>query len=137
SADGAGGFDGPLKLWAAPAVRDVELLDVDDDGRLDLLTCGSKHGLALTRNLGGFSFAAAEPIPTVAHPYLLDLADVDGDGDLDALAPNGAEPGIAVHRQQSGGFLPATVVETFSGSVCRLDAADLLGGPGADLWVLA
>ena len=62
--------------------------DVDGDGDDDLVVANDvSGGVMLFRNLGGGVFGTAEQLPSTASMACrkLELADVDGDGDLDVV----------------------------------------------------
>ncbi|OUJ71092.1 hypothetical protein BXP70_22510 [Hymenobacter crusticola] len=67
--------------------------DVDGDGDQDLLVLPSVSGSALRQvriylNNGNSSFTSASSFTLRSTPTNLELGDIDGDGDLDLLAPN-------------------------------------------------
>lgn len=65
------------------STRTVQLVDVDADGRLDIVTTHRGAGLAVFRNLGSRQFEQV-PVRGVGAPaYSMSWADIDGDGDLD------------------------------------------------------
>jgi hypothetical protein len=76
---------------------DVDLVDVDDDGDLDLFVAQGTDSLAGRPNLllindgcgtFGDETAARLPSPNAANSTKVDFGDVDGDGDLDAIVAN-------------------------------------------------
>ena len=75
---------------------DVELADIDADGDLDLfLIEGSASGLGFQNRLlindggGNFTDETDQRMPSLANNSIeIDLADVDGDNDLDAVVSN-------------------------------------------------
>lgn len=75
---------------------DVDLVDVDDDGDLDLFVAEGTDSPAprpnrLLLNDGGgvfTDFSATHLPPAVANSTEADFGDVDGDGDLDAIVAN-------------------------------------------------
>lgn len=115
--------------------RDIELVDLDRDGDLDLLV-GNREDNRLLLNDGTGRFAEA-PVGALPLPGLpevtndVSLGDVDGDGDQDALFTNGwltySQPGtVTSHRlllsDGSGRFVDATR---------QLPSALTIGGDGA------
>lgn len=78
---------GPLHFTAEVmddrSTRAVQLVDVDADGRLDIVTTHRAAGIRLFRNTGNRTFESTT-IPGVSQPaYSMAWADYDLDGDLD------------------------------------------------------
>jgi FG-GAP-like repeat len=75
---------------------DVDLVDIDDDGDLDLFIAEGTDSpaprpnrLLLNDGAGVFSDVSATHLPpAVANSTKADFGDVDGDGDLDAIVAN-------------------------------------------------
>jgi hypothetical protein len=86
------GFNEP----AGTSTTDVDLVDVDADGTLDLFitqgtdSAASRPNRLLLNNGGGvFRDVSATQLPTAtANSTHTDFGDVDGDGDLDAIVAN-------------------------------------------------
>jgi hypothetical protein len=67
-----------------PAVSNVRLLDLDGDGRLDLLGTEMRHGVVF-RGKPSDPASALAVVASIPHPAHVDLNDVDGDGRQDLL----------------------------------------------------
>jgi VCBS repeat protein len=72
---------------AVDAVADVALGDVDGDGRTDLVLAQAEPvgAIAVLPGAGDGTFGAPLTVPLAGDPRAVVLADVDADGDLDAL----------------------------------------------------
>jgi hypothetical protein len=128
--DGAGGF-GPSTTSALPEVLfsgyEVTLVDLDGDGRDDLVGSGSDVVVSEQRFDGFFvvaasdgsgGFPSAQKIPSVDLPAGESLGgpytgDVDGDGDADVFAANNDRDGPTgtislLENDGLGGLGPAT-----------------------------
>ena len=101
--------------------RAVALVDVDADGWLDIVLTRTSGAVNYWRNLGNGDFAQ-EFLRGFAQPaYVIDWADLDGDGDLDAVTAsydaglltdlgnsyliNGGG-GVYIHQNQALSFVP-------------------------------
>jgi len=93
--DGAGGFTlqpNSPQTGANSGPQSVVVVDVNGDGKLDALTANSRSstlGVLLGDGKGGFVLQANLPSTGVSSgPFNVVVADVNGDGKLDALASN-------------------------------------------------
>jgi len=85
----------------------VDLGDLNDDGRLDLVAVDRSDAAFYVVLAQGDAFAAPRRVATGLTPELLQLHDLDGDDRLDVLT-HGKGPEIWFHQGDgSGGFSPA------------------------------
>jgi hypothetical protein len=111
--NGLGGFGATPPLAAATGASGLRLGDVDDDGDDDIVV-GFKNDSfpAYTRTWiyhsdgkGGFDTPIKKQVG--GHPEMVDLADVDGDGDLDIVVPLLYGDAVSVQLGTGlGGFFP-------------------------------
>jgi tetratricopeptide (TPR) repeat protein len=100
---------------APPASADAvaaQLVDYDNDGLLDLLTCGP-GGLRLFRNLGTrwVDVSGAASVDGSKQPFTqLAIADLDGDGDSDLITTNDKAE-LKIWRNDGGNRNPAIRVQ--------------------------
>ena len=107
---GNGEFDDETAIGALVAPRGIQAADIDADGDMDILVT-HQGGLALFRNTGGGSFAAAVHPGTGGLLGQVILCDVDLDGDLDVVVANIASQ-YEVFWLQNVGF--GTSVSSFA-----------------------
>jgi hypothetical protein len=118
----------------------VPVMDLDGDGKLDFVALLSQHHEAVIAFLGdGTGGFRQEVVDRAPHPAWgssgLQIADLDGDGDLDALVTNGdmlddfqLKPYHGVRWLENRGgfpFVPHAIAPMFC--VMRAQAADLDG----------
>ncbi len=112
--DGRGGFAPPHVLrTSAPTVSRLAALDVDANGRSDLLVSGAGgfgYDLFLTYTLGSSGYFMETAGPEAGGnqcPFDIAIGDVDGDGHPDAISVNryvgGCPDGIRTFLTRSGG----------------------------------
>ncbi len=122
--DGKGTFSTGPRVRVGAGPRCVALGDVDGDGDLDLLTANrAANTVSVRLNDGAGRFRAparhAEP-GVLFQPQSLALGDVDGDGDLDFVAGNGAGThAVSVRLNDGTGHFtaPARDSEPLVGSI--------------------
>lgn len=139
--DGTGGFalQPAVPLAGAAARHEFELGDIDGDGNPDLVDAGesgSARGFLRAypgNGRGGFA-RRADSAAVPAAPRATTLADVDRDGDLDALLAHG-EPLVSVFLNDGAGRFAAMDGSPFPlpGPAFDLAAADMNGDGREDL----
>lgn len=94
----------------------VELVagDIDQDGNDDVVAIDSAgDALVLGVSTGGAAnFGFAAPLPVGVDPSDVVLADLDGDGDLDAVVCNAASGNVMVFAWDVGGYALAFTFDT-------------------------
>jgi hypothetical protein len=121
--DGSGVLDAALQVVSVPGTSRLLVVDIDLDSAPDLVTLNPSQGtVTWHRNLeegnlgeGGFgearTFEVAEPLGNTSFVRLfLEVADFDGDGDVDLAVAGGREFSVSILANSSGDF---TVVHSF------------------------
>ncbi len=127
--------DGQGTAWTVLPIAGAEEVraaaDVDFDGDVDLLTRREDPGgavLTLQRNQGGLAFVATDLVTGAATDAFFSarFADLDDDGDVDALGGGGTGTVTAyVVENQGGTFLAPAMLAGVHGVVGRVFAADV------------
>ena len=123
--DGLGGLLPPAALAALVHVSEMELADLDLDGRLDLLVCSYTEGLLTLRGLGGGAFGPALGWPSTGDGCVdVVPSDTDGDGDLDLVLASSRTQVLHLTNAGDGSF-PSTIVVDLHAKPVELAWADL------------
>lgn len=88
--DGAAGFTLAQSVPSMPATRFLRAGDLDGDDLLEIVEVGTGGVGGMTIYTCGTTLGAGLPVASAVDPTGLTLADVDGDGDLDAVVSSGA-----------------------------------------------
>ncbi len=138
--DGAGRFDAatpPLGVLADFAVFNAALVDIDDDGWLDLFITTFRDGVHIVPNRQGvLDPSAITPVANREDAVMVlaaAFADVEGDGDLDAVLGNWA---AGWYRRIPGEESRNRIVFNQDGELTGAAYADLPGVPGETLSIL-
>jgi len=127
--NGAGSFGGQQVISTeADAPQGVFAADVDNDGDLDVLSASTfDDKIAWYENTDGAGgFGGQQVISTAAvGAVALFAADVDGDGDLDALSASATDDKIAWYENRGGQFALATA-DTAPAALLQGGTSDLL-----------
>jgi hypothetical protein len=122
---------------APQALQYIRAADIDGDGDVDLMTASRDDNmLAWFENLGAGSF---DSLPRVITTEAMGArscfaADIDGDGDLDALSASMSDNKVAWYENLgSGVFGPQQVVSNTAMSARSVVAADVDGDADADI----
>jgi hypothetical protein len=105
-----GGAYGELRVYALPADVFETPIDIDGNGLPDLVggrSSGSAGGFTWRPNRSGGAFGALQTAAATSGAWPFAWRDLDGDGDIDALARSIWGDSVAVLRNDgAGGFAP-------------------------------
>ncbi len=136
--DGQGAFGSSNLLGTVPNPRDVISFDVDADGDQDVVAPSSSTGLIIwfenLNGLGGFG-SGTTLISGVSAPRVIDVGDLDGDGDLDLVATSNGNQKVLWFENLDGQGDYGSVVEVSSDSpgVLSVVVVDMDGDGDLDI----
>jgi len=127
---------GPLPSPGLGTVTAFESADLGTDGIDDFVVGGTNHAYAI-RSVGPITYGAALAYATtgIAHDWLLDDADVDGDLDLWSLGEGGTGVVEYATNDGAGVFGGGSSVPNFGFEVRSLTLADVSGDHVVDILV--
>lgn len=138
--DGAGLFTAhPTPSFGAGNTNSIALGDIDGDGDLDAVAgngTGEAETVWLNDGTGVFSAHPTQPSFGAGSTTFVALGDLDGDGDLDAIAVNTAGQATTVWLNNGAGiFTPHPVTPLFGAGGTKMYAAlgDLDGDGDIDV----
>lgn len=123
--NGTGGFAAPVlyTLISGSGPHGLAAADMDRDGDLDLVVCGSYNNkIFILSNDGSAAFSQDTVFAAGAFPWLPVPVDLNGDGKLDLAVGNSGGREISVFLNDGNGGLSPEV---------RYDAADTAWAPAA------
>ncbi|MEZ6015684.1 MAG: VCBS repeat-containing protein [Planctomycetota bacterium] len=130
--EGAAGFVADAPLMTCGSLGPIRAADLDRDGRTDLIwACNTGQRLLVFFNEGLRVFSAAQAISLPANPQHMELADVDGDSQLDIVVASENATLHVVHNLGARVFAPAALSVT-SGPAVALDVSDIDGDGDVD-----
>ena len=121
---------------AAERTASISVGDVDSDGDLDLIVANGRHWAGQNKiflNDGKGAFRDERKLSSEqSTTYTVALADLDGDGDLDAVVGNDRAPSLVLLNDGKGHFVRGTQVGKIS-NTRSVTLADLDGRHGIDV----
>jgi len=103
--DGDGTFPDPHVVSGDSGAVALRLVDLDGDGRLDLISSEGRSlsRLQVFRGLGGGRFERGQTVEFFEDARRFEVLDFDGDGYLDLVAPQGGRLRVC-HGESGGSF---------------------------------
>lgn len=92
------------------------LIDVNQDGRLDVAVCRDSPRISVFPSLGGGELGPGIHVDLVARPTLGFSADLDGDGDGDLVASHAQSPVLSLVRNVGSGLSTALPIPIPAGT---------------------
>ncbi len=136
--DGLGTFGSKQVIAVFDSLDFVTAADLDGDGDLDIISCsGAEDFIFWYENLDGLgSFDIGNSVTTaVALPKEVEVADIDGDGDLDLVSASRDDDKVAWYENLDGlgNFGPQIIISTNALSTVSIDLADIDGDNDIDV----
>lgn len=98
-------FDPVEPVEVGPGARDLELVDCDEDGHLDIIVANSGAAtISVSRGTGDGAFEPQETYDAGPKPRSLATADFDGDGNMDLAVANSGSGASVLFGDGGCGF---------------------------------
>jgi len=112
----------------------IAITDVNDDGKLDLITANNNNNnLTILTNSGGGTFVVSAALDVGNSPQSIVAADLNGNGKVELVSANNGDGTLTVFtNSDTGGFGFNTLLDAFGSPRC-LVAADIYGRGKLDL----
>lgn len=125
--NGDGTFDSPTYVNTGSTPVDVELVDLNSDGLLDLVSLDPAAGqISRFLNQGSGSFSEAETDSVSTDRQTLGSGDLNADGNIDVIVGGGASSSASLFLGSSTGSLTAgTAISSLGRSITGFVVADL------------
>src|SRR5512140_2409271 len=143
------GGDNPWGLFPLWVPTDVQIADIDGDGRLDVITIAmlsssmSQHEghLVVRRQTAPGVFTAPQTYIVCVYPWKLAVADIDGDGAPDLVILDAGQTGsidgsvwlVKQNPANRGAFLPAQLLMETTSAPLGIAVGDVTGDSVPDL----
>ncbi len=138
----------PLRSANAEVTREADFADIDGDGDLDLYfantpwadNADTRDRILINDGTGTFTDQSESRLPTAPHTSIdIDFADIDNDGDLDAVVARFLPGGLTVLINDGSGRFrdetPAWVPAGQPGQATDVELADLDGDGKLDIFI--
>ncbi len=132
---GTGAFRSATLTAVASAPRDIAAGDVNNDGKLDLVTISygaNRVSVLLGNGDGTFQSPLERFDDAVGNLSKMRLRDMDGDGKLD-LVIAGDYPKLAIERGNGDGTFQPPIIRSLAAGIMSLDTGDLDGDGKLDV----
>lgn len=122
--------------------NDIVLADIDEDGLKDIvISCGSSAAaVQIFFNQGSGNFSTATNLPLDSNfeniPYMLKVADIDGDNHLDILTTNAGSGRLSIRKGNGNGTFAAPIEVVVGDSPSGIGIGDFNRDSKKDIIVL-
>jgi hypothetical protein len=131
---GAFGFNATLAVSSVNDVGMVIAVDVNGDGKVDLITQNSfANTLSVMTNNGNGGFVLASSPSVGQYPLWITPADINGDGKLDLITANYYANTLTILTNKGGGVFGSNATITVGNHPNSVVAADVNGDGKLDL----
>ncbi len=96
--DGSGTFTAAPDAFTTPNIDGARLVDLDEDGQLDLVTSSTlpTPSIGVVLGDGNGSFGPIATFPVAVSPREIEIADLDGDGHVDLIVGSSSSSVVSV-----------------------------------------